>query len=1132
MDECGLPKKMALELFKPHLIAKLEDKGYATTVKAAKKMIEDKTNEVWECLAEIVDGYPILLNRAPTLHKLSIQAFHPRLIDGKAIQLHPLVCSAFNADFDGDQMAVHIPLSDEAIAEAKVLMLASMNILLPASGKAIAVPSQDMILGLYYLTLEKNDVQGENKLFANVEEVEIAFDQNSLDLNARIRTVIDGKIAKSTAGRLILKSIIPDYVPEKYWNKILKKKDIGVLVDYIYKIGGVGKTASFLDDLKDMGFKYATKVGVSISIDDIKIPEIKESNVAKAKEEVKEIQRQYGSGLLTDQERYNKIIDIWTDSNNAIAEGLMSLIKADKDGFNSVHMMADSGARGSAAQIRQLSGMRGLMAKSDGSIIETPITSNFRQGLNVLEYFISTQGARKGLADTALKTANAGYLTRKLIDVAQNVKVAMTDCGTHEGIEVSDIVVGNEMIEPLSDRIYGRVLAEDIIDPITSEVLVSEGTMIDEETATRVQEAGVRSVVIKAPSTCKAPKGICAKCYGLNMADNKIVKRGEAVGVIAAQSIGEPGTQLTLRTFHTGGTATAGKEERSVIATKEGFVRYYNLNVYKNTEGKLIVANRRNAGVLLVEPKIKAVESGTVSVIVTHDEIVVSVKGKSKNEVKYNLRKSNVAKSNELAGVAGKIEGKLYIPLNNGDMVEEGDSIVDVINEGWSVPARIPFASELKVEDGAPVTQAVAAESKGTVKYFLLKGDYLEAHESIKKGTKVEEKGLFAVIVDENNREAARHYISRGSVIIIDNDEKVERGETLSAPETASQVVISEWDPYSEPIIAEQKGTLKFEDIIPGVTAVEQFDEITGDTRLELNEHIPSAYKPAIVLATESGELISYQLDPKSSLFVSDGETVNIADILAKTPKAAIKSQDITGGLPRVSELLEARRPKDIALIAQIDGVVSFGKPLRGKERLIVSGDNDQHTEQFVDKNKVPLVNTGEYVHAGEKLTDGTISSHDILAALGEKALYEYIVAEVQMVYRRQGVNISDKHIEIVTSQMMRQVKVVDSGDSKFIAGDIVSRRKFKEENESVIKLGGEPSIAEPMLVGITRSAVGADSIISAASFQDTTKVLTSASIAGTVDKLEDLKENVVIGRLIPVGTGMIDNDKIELTEA
>ncbi len=1130
MDQCGLPKKMAIELFKPHLMAKLEEKGYATTLKQAKKMIEKQENEVWECLEEVVENYPILLNRAPTLHKLSIQAFHPRLIEGKAIQLHPLVCSAFNADFDGDQMAVHIPLSDEAIAEAKVLMLASMNILLPASGKAIAVPSQDMILGLYYLTLEKNDVKGENKLFANVEEVEIAFEQNALDLNARIRTVIEGKIAKSTAGRLILKSIIPDYVPERYWNKILKKKDIGVLVDYIYKMGGVAQTATFLDDLKDMGFKYATKVGVSISIDDIKIPSIKEELIVSAKAEVKEIQRQFGAGLLTDQERYNKIIDIWTDANNSIAEQLMDLIRGDKDGFNSVYMMADSGARGSAAQIRQLSGMRGLMAKSDGSIIETPITSNFREGLNVLEYFISTHGARKGLADTALKTANAGYLTRKLIDVAQNVKISMTDCGTHEGVQVSDIVVGNEMIEPLVDRIYGRVLAEDVIDPITNEVLVSEGTMIDEETATKVQEAGVRSVVIRAPSSCKAPKGICAKCYGLNMADNKMVKTGEAVGVIAAQSIGEPGTQLTLRTFHTGGTATAGKEERQVVASKEGFIRYYNLSVYRNREGNLIVANRRNAGVLLVEPKIKAIATGTVSIVVTHDEYIVSVRAEGAEEIKYNLRKTDVAKSNELAGVAGKIEGKLFLPLEDGEKVEEGDSIVDVIKEGWSIPSRIPFASELKVEDGAPVTQEVIAETKGTVKFFLLKGDHLEEYSELKKDTKVVKKGLFAVIVDGNNREAARHYISRGSVVQVDNNTVVGKGDILSAPEVSTQVVVAEWDPYSEPIIAEQSGTLKFEDIIPGVTVVEQFDEVTGDIRLELNDYIPTAYKPAIILATNSGEIIRYQLDPKTILFVRDGDEVSIADILAKTPKAAQKSKDITGGLPRVSELFEARRPKDIALIAQIDGVVSFGKALRGKDRLIITGENGQETEQFIDKNKVALVHAGEFVHAGEKLTDGTVASHDILAALGEKALYEYIVSEVQQVYRRQGVNISDKHIEIVVSQMMRQVKVIESGNSKFIEGDIVSRRKFQEENESVIALGGEPAIAEPMLVGITRSAVGADSIISAASFQDTTKVLTTASIAGTIDRLEDLKENVVIGRLIPVGTGMINLDNIHLS--
>lgn len=1132
MDQCGLPKKMAVELFKPHLMAKLEEKGYATTLKQAKKMIEKQVNEVWECLEEVVENYPVLLNRAPTLHKLSIQAFHPRLIEGKAIQLHPLVCAAFNADFDGDQMAVHVPLSDEAIAEAKILMLASMNILLPASGKAITVPSQDMILGLYYLTLEKTDVKGEHKLFGNIDEVMIAFEQGSLDLNAKIRTLVGGKVITSTTGRLILRSIIPEYVPEKYWNKILKKKDIGTLVDYIYKVGGLSITAEFLDNLKDMGFKYATKVGVSISIDDIKIPEQKEQIVGDAKTEVKTIQSQFAAGLLTDQERYNKIIDIWTDANNEIADALMKLIQNDKGGFNSVHMMADSGARGSAAQIRQLSGMRGLMAKSDGTIIETPITSNFREGLNVLEYFISTHGARKGLADTALKTANAGYLTRKLIDVAQNVKISMEDCGTHEGVEVSDIIVGNEMIEPLSDRIYGRVAAEDIIDPVTNEIIASEGTMIDEEIATKVKDAGVRAVVIRAPSSCKAPKGICAKCYGLNMAENRIVNKGEAVGVIAAQSIGEPGTQLTLRTFHTGGTATAGKEERQVVATKEGFIRYYNLSVYRNKEDKLIVANRRNAGVLLVEPKIKATQDGTVSIVVTHDEYVISVKSgdASNGETKYTLRKSDVSKSNELAGVAGNIEGKLFLPFENGDKVNKGESIVELIKEGWSVPNRIPFASELKVEDGAPVTQEIYSDAKGTVKYLMLNGDYLEPT-GIKEGHEVKEKGIFAVIVDEHDREASRHYISRGSIIVADHDTRVEKGTLLSKPEVNIQTVIAEWDPYSEPVIAEENGKVKFEDIIAGVTVSEQFDELTGVVRLELNEYIPSIYKPAIALATASGEIIRYQLDAKTALYVKDGDEVSTADLLAKRPKAAIKSKDITGGLPRVSELFEARRPKDIALIAQIDGVVSFGKALRGKERIIIRGENGQEIEQFADKTKTILVNDGDFVHAGEKLTDGIVSSHDILASLGEKALFEYIVSEVQQVYRRQGVNIADKHIEIIVSQMMRQVKILESGDSKFIAGDIISKRKFKEENERMIALGGQPAIAEPMLVGITRSAVGADSIISAASFQDTTKVLTSASIAGTVDMLEDLKENVVIGRLIPVGTGMIKLEDVHLSQ-
>ena len=1129
MDQCGLPKKMALELFKPHLMAKLEEKGYATTLKSAKKMIEQKTNEVWECLEEVVDSYPVMLNRAPTLHKLSIQAFHPKLIDGKAIQLHPLVCAAFNADFDGDQMAVHVPLSDEAIAEAKILMLSSMNILLPASGKAIAVPSQDMILGLYYLSLEKSDVKGEHKLFANVNEVMIAQEQGALDLNARIRTLIDGQIIRTTVGRVILKSIVPDFVPESYWNKVLKKKDIANLVDYVYKVSGVSQTAEFLDNLKNLGFKYATATGVSISIDDIKVPDAKNVIVKASKEKVFEVQKQYAAGLLTEQERYNKIIDIWTDANNKIAEELMKLIKEDKGGFNAVYMMADSGARGSAAQIRQLSGMRGLMAKSTGEIIETPITSNFREGLNVLEFFISTHGARKGLADTALKTANAGYLTRKLIDVAQNTKVVMQDCGTHEGIEVSDIVVGNELIESIADRCYGRVLVKDVIDPINNEILLPEGTLIDEIAAKTIKDAMVQTVTIRSAATCKAHKGICAKCYGLNMAENRLVKPGEAVGVVAAQSIGEPGTQLTLRTFHTGGTATAGKEERQVIATKEGFIRYYNLNVYNRKDGTLVVANRRNAGVLLVEPKIKALFDGTLEVKTTHDEIVLTLKGQ-KDEKVYKLRKSDVAKAIELAGVSGNIEGKIYLPIENGQSVKKDDSIADIIKESWSIPVHIPYASELKVEDGAPVTQTVRADAKGKIHYFLLEGDYLESDVEIKAGEPVNEKGLFAVIVDDNNREAARHYISRGSIIEAGSGSNVERGDVVSHPKEETQIVIAEWDPYSDPIIATTGGTVHFEDVIPGITAYEQFDDVTGETRLTLNEYIASSYKPAIIVATDDGEIVKYALEPKSAIFVQNGAKVQEADILAKKAKAAIKSSDITGGLPRVSELFEARRPKDIALIAKIDGEVRYGKMIRGKERIYIV-NKEKEVEYIVDKGKEILVREGDFVHTGEHLTNGQVSSHDLLEALGERALYEHIVSEVQQVYRRQGVNIDDKHIEIIVSQMLRQVKIVESGDTKFIQGDLVSRNRFNEENKKIMNRGGRPAIAEPLLVGITRAAVGADSIISAASFQDTTKVLTSASIAGAVDKLEDLKENVVIGRLVPVGTGMQGTGTIKLDQ-
>lgn len=1130
MDQCGIPKKMALELFKPHLMAKLEEKGYATTLKSAKRLIESETNEVWECLNEIVDEYPILLNRAPTLHKLSIQAFHPVLIDGKAIQLHPLVCAAFNADFDGDQMAVHVPLSQEAIAEAKILMMSSMNILLPASGRAIAVPSQDMILGIYYLSLEKDGVKGAHKLFTDVNEARIALDTKQVDLHAKIRTKIDNKVIHTTVGRLIVHEILPDFVPTNLWNKILKKKDIGTLVDYIYKHGGYEVTPRFLDNLKNLGFRYATDAGISVSIDDIRVPDSKEGHIASSKKEVIEVQKQFSQGLLTEQERYNKIIDIWTEVNNTLGTEMMGLVENDKNGFNSIYMMADSGARGSAAQIRQLAGMRGLMAKPDGSIIETPIISNFREGLNVLEYFISTHGARKGLADTALKTANAGYLTRKLIDVSQNVRITVEDCGTHEGIEITDISSGNELIEKLEERITGRVIAEDIIDPISNEILFTEGSLISEDDAKVVAEAEVKSVVIRTPLTCKEEHGLCSKCYGLNLGEQRKATPGEAVGVVAAQSIGEPGTQLTLRTFHVGGTASATQTERELRADKEGFIRYYNIKTYTNRDGKDVVANRRNAGILLVEPKINAPFKGKVTVETIHEETILTISN-GKEEKKYYLRKNDVAKANELAGVSGKIEGKLYLPYGNNEEVQENESIVEMIKDGWNVPNRIPFASELRVDDGAPITSKIVSGSKGTVKYYKLTGDYLERRKDIKAGDKVEEKGLFAVIVDGEEREALRHYISRGSVVELNDNVEVQKDTVVALPASEEQVVIAEWDPYANPTIAEKAGKVSFEDIIPGVTVAEQFDELTGTSKLVVNEYIPAGYKPAVVVATEDKDLIRYSLDPKTSLFVSEGQEVVIADVIGKTPKATQKSKDITGGLPRVSELFEARRPKSIAVLASFDGMVTFGKPLRNKQRIIVTDENGNKGEFLVEKSKQILVHEGEFVHAGEALTDGMVSPHDVLKILGEKALHYFIVSEVQQVYRSQGVNIADKHIEVILSQMLRQVSILDGGDTKFIIGDMVSKKRFKQENEKIIKLGGKPAIAEPLLLGITRAAVTSDSIISAASFQETTKVLTEAAISAKMDMLEDLKENVVIGRTIPVGTGLYKDKKVKFED-
>ena len=1128
MDQCGLPKSMAIELFKPHLLAKLEEKGYAKTIKQAKKMIDQKSNEVWECLQDIIEGYPVMLNRAPTLHKQSIQAFHPKLIDGKAIQLHPLVCSAFNADFDGDQMAVHIPLTKEAIAECKILMLSSMNILLPASGKPVAVPSQDMVLGLYYLSLVKPDSKGEHKLFSNFNEIAIALEFGELDINSSIRVVIDRNVVTTTAGRMIIKSILPDFVSTHLWNRVLKKKDISNLIDCVYKEGGIGMSATFLDNLKNLGFEYATKAGISIAASDIIIPPTKDAMIAEAKRVIQEIQSQAEQGALTTQERYNKIIDVWTETNDKMAKDMMKVVKEDRGGFNPIYMMADSGARGSATQIRQLSAMRGLMAKPDGSIIETPIISNFKEGLNVLEYFTSTHGARKGLADTALKTANAGYLTRKLIDVSQNVKITMEDCGTHEGVETTDIAFGNEMIEPLQERIVGRVTARDVHDPISNEILVHEGKLISEEDAEQIANAGVRSVSIRNPVTCKAPKGICARCYGLNLGEGKVSVTGDAVGVIAAQSIGEPGTQLTLRTFHVGGTASRSQEENQIIATKEGYIRYYNIDTYKNREGKDIVSNRRNAAVLLVEPKIKAPFNAVLEIENMHDKVILKLKGQGQ-EKSYHLKKSDIVTPRELAGVIGKIEGKIYIPHSSGYEVQDGGSIADVIKDGWNVPNRIPYASQLHIADNEPIAQTIKANASGTVKYYRLVSDELERFREVEVGMVVKEKGLFAVIADMNDKEACRHYIARGSRIEARDNENVDKDTIIVSKIEEKDSIVASWDAYNTLIISNEKGIVSFRDIVAGTTAIEKEDDKTHIKTLSVQEYIPAGYKPAIVIVDSAGKEYLYNLEPKSVILVNEGDEVQIADILAKVPKATIKSKDITGGLPRVSELFEARKPKDAAVLTEIDGHVSFGKPIRGKERVVITSDDGRQIEYLVDKAKQILVREGEFVHAGEMLSGGVISSHDILRINGEKELHKYIVGEVQQVYRRQGVSIADKHIEIIVSQMLRQVRILDSGDTRFIEGDLVSRRHFREENDKMLKTGRNPAIAEPVLLGITRAAISSDSIISAASFQETTKVLTEASISAKKDFLEDLKENVVLGRMIPVGTGLYKNRKITI---
>ncbi len=981
LHQCGLPKKMALELFKPFIYNKLEERGYCTTIKSAKKLVERERPEVWDVLEEVIKEHPVMLNRAPTLHRLGIQAFEPVLIEGKAIQLHPLVCTAFNADFDGDQMAVHLPLSVESQIETRVLMMSTNNILSPAHGKPIIVPSQDMVLGLYYMTRERAFSKGENKIFASTDEVRMAYDAEEAALQAKVKVrmvVAEGQepeIVETTVGRVLLREILPSAIPFTYINRVMNKKHVGELIDVCFRLAGNKETVILADKLKETGFRFSTLAGVSICLDNMVVPETKESFITAAVNEVKEIQVQYTEGLITDGERYNKVIDIWAKCTEDIAQTMLSKLGVEEvtspDGekvkvpsFNPIHMMADSGARGSHQQIRQLAGMRGLMAKPDGSIIETPITANFREGLTVLQYFISTHGARKGLADTALKTANSGYLTRRLVDVAQDAIIMEDDCGTLDGINISSLIEGGEVIEPLGDRILGRTALEDIVDPITDEVLVDANMDIDEALVQKIEDAGIEKVKIRSVLTCQSRRGICALCYGRDLARGHVVNLGEAVGVIAAQSIGEPGTQLTMRTFHIGGTASRQAEQTALEARSEGSLKFINLTTARNSEGSLVVMNR-NAEVAVVD------ETG---------------------------------RERERYGVV--------------------------------------YGARLKVNEGGAVT-----------------------------------KGM----------------------------------------------VLAEWDPFTMPILSEATGKVRFGDLVEGLTVEEQLDDVTGLSRKVIIETRAADKRPRVSIKDESNKTLQRCMMPVgANILIQEDAMVSTGDILAKIPRETTKTKDITGGLPRVAELFEARKPKEFAVITEIDGVVAFGKDSKGKRKVVVTPEVGEPKEYLIPKGKHISVHEGDFVRAGEPLMDGSSNPHDILRVLGEKELAKYLVDEVQEVYRLQGVKINDKHIEVIVRQMLRRVKIKEVGSTRFLVDDQIERWMFEEENQRVLAESGQPAVGEPLMLGITKASLSTESFISAASFQETTKVLTQAAIEGKVDGLRGLKENVIMGRLIPAGTGVM----------
>ncbi|HWQ69827.1 MAG TPA: DNA-directed RNA polymerase subunit beta' [Patescibacteria group bacterium] len=962
LHQCGLPKKMALELFKPFIFRKLLKDGVVTTIKSAKKLVEKSKPEVWDALEEVIREHPVLLNRAPTLHRLGVQAFEPVLVEGEAIKIHPLVCAAFNADFDGDQMAVHVPLSPEAQIEASVLMMAPHNILSPANGLPIAAPSQDIVLGCYYLTRSRAGETGEGHVFSDMDEVKAAYDADEVSLMAAIKVRVGGELIDATPGRCIFNEHLPETL--RFINQEMNRRELTRLIAQCYYLLGNAETVKLLDNLKDLGFRYATLAGISIGIDDMLVPSTKGKLIDEANKEIVKIEREYQDGLITKGERYNKIIDIWTHVTERVSDEMFREIEAEEKGeFNPVFMMADSGARGSRQQIRQLAGMRGLMAKPSGEIIETPITANFREGLTVLQYFISTHGARKGLADTALKTADSGYLTRRLVDVAQDVIVTEVDCGTPNGIWVTPLIEGGEIIQPLRDRILGRVVLDDLLDPFTGEILVEANQEIVEILASKIENAGIDRVKIRSVLTCEARRGICIKCYGRNLATGRLVELGEACGVLAAQSIGEPGTQLTMRTFHIGGTASRAVEQSTLECKGAGIVRFTSLRTVKTAKNDYVVMNR----------------NGVISIM---DE-----KGRKKE----------------------------------------------------SYPAV--YGGHLKVEDGA------------TVK--------------------------------------------------------------------AGQILM-EWDPFTSAILAEHGGLVHFRDVVEGVTIREEVDEVTGLSQRVVVEHGREDLQPRISIKDEHGATVFRCLLPVSAhLMVSEGQMVSAGDSISKIPRETMKTKDITGGLPRVAELFEARRPKDAAVISEIDGRVELGGIVKGMRKLSVRDEHGDLREYLIARRRHINVLDGDEVKAGEAFMDGPINPHDILDVLGEQELQKYLVNEIQEVYRLQGVQINDKHIEVIVRQMLKRVRVEAGGDANFLVGEHVDKAVFLEENQRVMASGGTPATAKPLLLGITKASLSTDSFISAASFQETTKVLTEAAINGARDELRGLKENVIMGRLIPAGTGM-----------